>query len=402
MTNPVLGAIRAYEPELVAIRQDIHRHPETGYEEVRTAALVAGLLRSYGLAVEERVGRTGVVGTLQGRRPGQRAIALRADMDALNITEATGLPYASVVPGKMHACGHDGHTAMLLGAARYLAANPDFAGTVQFIFQPAEEGGNGALAMVEDGLFDRFPADAVYGLHNAPAMPFGQFGTRHGAIFAAADSWTVTFRGTGGHGGSNPHHSTDPTIPLAHFILAVQGIIGRNISPAQTAVLSVGHISAGFRASPNIIPAEAVVCGTARSYDPDVRETLERRLGEVARAHAAASGCTAELEYRRGCPAVINAQEPVDTAKAAAVRLAGSDAVDPAIPPRTAGDDISFMFGQKPGAYMMIGAGPGPDGQTHGVHTPLYDFNDKLLALGAAYWVSVVQQELGVGAEAAP
>ena len=397
MDTTLLDAIKAYEPELIAIRRDIHRHPEVRHEEVRTAALVAEQLRSYGIAVEEKVGRTGVVGTLTGRRPGQRAIALRADMDALDIEETTGLPYASVVPGKMHACGHDGHTTMLLGAARYLAEHPDFAGTVQFIFQPAEEGGNGALAMVEDGLFKRFPCDAVYGLHNAPTLPLGQFGIRHGAMFAAADFWTVTFRGTGGHGGSAPHLATDPTIPMGHFVLAVQGIIGRNVPSVHPAVLSVGYVQGGFRASPNIIPAEVVVAGTARSYDPAVRDTLERRLGEVATAHAAASGCTAELDYQRGCPAVINDDATVETAKAAAVALAGEAAVDGNLPPRTAGDDISFLFNQKPGAFMMIGAGPGPDGVVHNVHTPKYDFNDGILALGAAYWVSVVRQELGTG-----
>ncbi|UFN46933.1 M20 family metallopeptidase [Roseomonas sp. OT10] len=393
----VVTRIREYHPELTAIRRDIHAHPELGLEERRTAALVAAKLREWGVEVADGVGVTGVVGTVRGTRPGQRAIGLRADMDALAIHEETGLPHASTTPGVMHACGHDGHTTMLLGAARYLAENRDFAGTVHLIFQPAEEGRGGAKAMIADGLFDRFPCDAVYGLHNSPGMPVGRFGTRHGAMMAAADSWYVTFRGTGGHGGSTPHLATDATVVLGHFLLALQTIVPRNVAASEMAVVSVGHVAGGSPISPNVMPAEIAVAGTARSYAPAVRDLLERRLGELAAAMAAAQGCTAEFRYHRGVPAVINADEQVGVELAAAASLVGEAQVDPDVRPSTGGEDFSEMMNRVPGAFMRIGNGVGPDGRFHGLHTPLYDFNDEILPLGAAYWVSLVRQELGLG-----
>jgi len=397
-TDPkdILAAIKAYEDELIAIRRDIHAHPETGFEEVRTAALVAEKLRSWGVETHEGIAKTGVVGTLKGNRPGQRAVALRADMDALFIEEKTGLPYASTVPGKMHACGHDGHTAMLLGAARYLAENRDFAGTVHFIFQPAEEGLGGARVMIEEGLFDRFPADAVYGMHNNPGRAVGEFGIRPGPMMAASDSWTVTFGGTGGHGGSAPHLATDPTMVMAQFILAAQAIVGRNVPPVEPAVISVGHVSGGAIGSPNIIPSEVVVAGTARSYSPKVRDTLERRLREVAEGLAATSGCTAAMHYQRRYPPLVNHAEQTAIAAGVAASIVGADKVDTAMPMRTGAEDFSFMLEKKPGAFIFIGNGVKPDGSSHYVHTPLYDFNDEILALGATYWVTLVGQELGV------
>jgi hippurate hydrolase len=391
----MLEAIRAFEPELIAIRRDIHQHPETRFEEVRTAALVASKLREWGMKVEEGIGKTGVVGTLQGRRPGQRAIGLRADMDALFIQEENDFPHASKVPGKMHACGHDGHTTMLLGAAKYLARNPDFAGTVHFIFQPAEEAGTGAAAMIADGLFDRFPVDAVYGMHNTPGLPVGQFATRPGPILAGADFWGVTFTGTGGHGGSAPHLATDTTVVLGHFLLAVQTILPRNLKPTEPAALSVGHVSGGTYGSPNVMPSRVVVRGTARYFRPEAQAVIRQRLEELAKTLAAAHGCEAELTYEALCPPTVNAAEKVPVANAAAAALVGEPAVGD-FPMSTGGEDFAFMLQQKPGVFMRIGNGINADGSFHNVHTPKYDFNDDTLALGAAYWASLVQQELSL------
>jgi hippurate hydrolase len=394
MTHPLLDELASYKDDLIRIRRDIHAHPETGFEENRTSALVAEKLRSWGIEVTEGVGRTGVVGTLQGKRPGNRAVGLRADMDALNIVEQTGVPHASTIPGKMHACGHDGHTTMLLGAARHLAEKPDFAGRVHFIFQPAEEGQGGALAMLADGLFDRFPCDAVYGMHNGAGTPVGQFRLRPGPMMAAVDFFTVTFRGTGGHGGSTPHLATDTTIAQAHFVLALQNVVGRNISALEPAVISIGSIQGGSAGSPNVIPAEVAIRGTARTFSEEVRDTVERRMRELAQAHAAAQGCTAEVIYDRIGPALVNHPEQTATATRVAASLVGSDKVDGNAKPITGGEDFADMLRVRPGAFIFIGNGVQPDGTHHAVHTPLYDFNDEIIPLGVAYWVSLVREEL--------
>jgi amidohydrolase len=391
----VLDALKAYEPELIEIRRDIHRHPETAFEETRTARVVADKLRGWGIGVAEGLAKTGVVGTVRGRRPGQRAIALRADLDALHIEEAQGRAHRSTVPGKMHACGHDGHTAMLLGAARYLAERRDFAGAVHFVFQPAEEGLGGGRVMVEEGLFERFPVDAVYGMHNSPGRPAGTFATRKGPFLAASDTWTATFLGTGGHGGAAAHLATDTTIVTAQFVMGVQTIVSRNVKATDTAVISVGHIAGGDFNSPAIIPARMVVRGTARSYAPEVRDLLEKRLGELARATAEAHGCTAEFDYHRRYPPLVNHAEQTDIAAAAARSLVGDDQVNADAPLMTSAEDFSFMLNARPGAFILIGAGANPDGSFHDVHTPRYDFNDEILTLGAGYWVSLVQEELG-------
>ena len=269
------------QADLTALRRDIHRHPETAFEEKRTAQIVAEKLQGWGIEVHRGLAKTGVVGTLKGKRPGQKTIGLRADMDALHLQEKNDFDYASVNANKMHACGHDGHTTMLLGAAKHLAAAPDFAGTVHFIFQPAEEGLGGARVMIEEGLFDKFNCDTVYGMHNMPGIPAGTFAIRPGAMMAASDTWSATFKGTGGHG-AMPHRGTDPTFAAAQFIVAVQGIVGRNVPAVSTAVLSIGHIQAGTFGSPNVIPSEVLIRGTSRSYSPEVRDLLERLAFEAS------------------------------------------------------------------------------------------------------------------------
>lgn len=396
MTTTRLDAwLNDHHAGFTAIRRDIHAHPELGLEEHRTSALVAAKLREWGIEVSEGVGGTGVVGVIRGRRPGQRAVGLRADMDALALIEETGLPYASQNEGRMHACGHDGHTTMLLGAARYLAENPDFGGTLNLIFQPAEEGRGGAVAMLQDGLFERFPCDAIYGLHNSPGMAAGTFGTCNGPMLAAADSWEVIFRGVGGHGGSQAHLSTDITYAQAHFVLGLQGIVGRNVPSLDTAVISVGYIHAGSVEASNVVPSELRVGGTARSYAPEVRDLIERRIAEIATATAQAWGCTAEASYRRGPSALVNQPEQVQVAVAAASASVGAQNVNGKIRPGTGGEDFAEMMKLKPGAFMRIGNGVEADGSFNGLHTPLFDFNDAIIPDGIRYWVNIVNEELG-------
>jgi hippurate hydrolase len=403
---PLLGRIRAWQDELTAIRQDIHAHPELGMEETRTAALVAAKLREWGLTeVVEGVGRTGVVATIRGRRGpeganAERAIGLRADMDALAIHEQTGLPYASRSPGKMHACGHDGHTTMLLGAARALHEDPDFAGTVHLIFQPAEEGRGGAMAMLNDGLFERFPCDAVYGMHNGPGMQQGQFGTCVGPMLAASGIFRTSFFGTGGHGGSTPHLATDVTVAAAHFMLALQTIVGRNVPPSETAVVSIGHVAGGSAEALNVIPAQLSVGGTVRCFSKATAAIIDRRIPELAATMAAAHGCTAETEVKWGTPTLINHAAHVPVVAAAARAATAAAGLDPAsvrtdMPPITGGEDFAFMLEHRPGAFVFLGNGTAPDGSFHSVHTPKFDFNDAITPLGVAYWVNLVRQELG-------
>lgn len=395
MTKDLLKDMQAHREELTAIRHDIHKHPETAFEENRTADVVAAKLTEWGIPIHRGLGKTGVVGTLKGKRPGQRAIGLRADMDALNLQEKNTFDHKSVHDGKMHACGHDGHTTMLLGAAKHLAMNPDFAGTLHFIFQPAEEGEGGARVMIEDGLFEKFPCDAVYGMHNMPGIETGKFSIRSGPMMAASDTWTVKFRGTGGHG-AMPYMGTDPTMPSAAFVTATQSIIGRNVNPQHAAVVSVGHIAAGSFGSPNVIPSEVLIRGTARSYTPADRDLLDRRLGEIAQGIAAAHGCTAEYHYLRRYPPLVNAVEQTRLALQAAALTVGEARTDGDVEPLTGAEDFAFMLEKKPGAYILVGNGGSiEDGSCHYVHTPHYDFNDQILVTGAAYWVNLVNVELG-------
>ena len=342
----------------------------------------------------EGIGGTGVVGTIRGKLPGQRAIGLRADMDALAIIEATGADHASTTPGTMHACGHDGHTTMLLGAAQHLARSRDFSGTVQLIFQPAEEGRGGALKMIEDGLFERFPVDAVYGMHNSPGLPLGRFKLRTGPMMAGTARWAITFRGNGGHGGARPHLAADLTVVLAHFLLGLQTIVGRDVPPLETAVISAGHIAGGSAEAVNVMPSALSVAGTARCFTPETRAIIESRVGELAQGLAKLHGAAAEVEFVWVTTPLVNHREQADLAATAARSLGGDGAVDTNATPTTGGEDFAFMLEAKPGAFIYIGNGTALDGTVHDVHTPLYDFNDEAIPLGVAWWVRVVEQEL--------
>ncbi|WP_431283802.1 M20 aminoacylase family protein [Humitalea sp. 24SJ18S-53] len=386
-------ALAPLVPAMTAWRRDIHAHPELGFEETRTAALVAAELRAAGIAVTEGIAGTGVVGTITGR-PGNRSIGLRADMDALAMQEVTGADYASTVPGKMHACGHDGHTAMLLGAAKHLAANRDgFSGTVHLIFQPAEESLGGAMRMIEEGLFDRFPVDAVYGLHNLPGLPLGTIAVPKGPVLASSDTWEVVFTGRGSHG-AKPHQGTDATLAAAQFITALHTIVSRDLDPLRTAVASVGHMAAGSARAPNVIPSEVHLAGTARALAAPERDLLERRIGEIAQGCAAMLNVACAYRYIRRLPPTVNHAAQAAIAHRAAVLGLGAENARDDHPPITAGEDFAEMLLARPGVYAWLGTGdpPHPDGQHHNPH---FDFVDAALAHGAAWWCSVVEAELG-------
>ncbi|MAE90589.1 MAG: amidohydrolase [Pelagibaca sp.] len=388
-TAATIAADSDFIARLTEIRHDIHRHPETAFEEVRTSNLVADFLEERGIEVHRGLARTGVVGVLKGRHPGNRRISLRADMDALHIEEKTGKLHVSTIPGKMHACGHDGHTTMLLGAAEKLAADPDFAGTVQFIFQPAEEGLGGARVMIEEGLFEQHPSDAVYGLHNMPGTPLGEFRTRPGAMMSAGDTWELTLRGTGGHG-AMPHEGTDPTMALASFLSGLSSIVARNVASFDSAVISVGHVAAGDFNSPNIIPAEVRLRGTARTFLPETRDLVERRLAELGRAAAAMHNCVADPNFIRRYPPLVNWPEETGRAVAAARATVDAAMVDGEAERVGASEDFSFMLEKVPGCFATVGNGT----ESAFVHTPLYDFDDAVIPYGVAYWLNVVATEL--------
>jgi len=383
--------------EIIAIRRDIHANPELGFEETRTADLVSERLASWGIEFQTGIGQLGIVATIRGRNPDRRSIGLRADMDALAMTESNSIPHASRHVGKMHACGHDGHTAMLLGAARHLAKKPDCEGTVHLIFQPAEEGRGGALAMLEDRLFERFPCDRIYGLHSYPTMPVGSFGTRPQAFMAASGRWQVTFRGSGGHGGMTPHLAADLTVVQANFVLGLQSIVSRNVAPLETAIISVGHIHAGDPNAMNVMPAELKISGTMRAFSPGTQALLVARIGEMAQAQAQLAGAKAEVKCWWNAAPVVNDPQAVHAAARAASRVAGGDAVNTQMTQLTAGEDFSWMLQQRPGAFVFIGNGRRiGDGGGH-LHMPNYDFNDDALPYGIAYWLSLVEEELGAG-----
>lgn len=392
--DAIRARITAALPDITAIRRDIHAHPELGLEERRTSALVAEKLRAWGIPVTEGVGGFGVVGTLRGKRPGQGAIGLRADMDALALLEQTSAPYASTIPGRMHACGHDGHTAMLLGAAKVLAEDPDFAGTVQLIFQPAEEGRGGAQAMLRDGLFERFPCDSVYGMHNMPGLPVGRIALRKGPFLAGAGRWKARFSGAGGHGGNSAHLTADLSVVLATFIQLLQTIVSRNVPATETAVVSVGHVQGGSPESLNVMPAELLAGGTMRAFTPAIQSLIDNRIRELAELAARSQGATAEVELSWNTIPLVNPEAQTQSAIAAAEIAVGARNVNQETAPVTGGEDFSFMMQAKPGALVFLGNGDGEAGPVHGLHSAEYNFNDAALPHGIAYWISLVRQEL--------
>ncbi|NEW98632.1 M20 aminoacylase family protein [Rhodopseudomonas sp. BR0G17] len=374
--------------EAIVWRRDIHAHPELMYDLDRTSALVADLLRQFGCdEVVTGLGRTGVVGLVHGRgRSANRAIGLRADMDALPIEEDTGVAYASQTPGRMHACGHDGHTAMLLGAAKHLAATRDFNGSVAFIFQPAEEGGAGAKAMIEDGLFSRFPIDEVYGMHNKPGLPIGQFATRAGAVMASTDRIEIEIEGIGGHA-ARPQYSIDPVVVGAQIVTALQTIVSRTLDPLASAVVSITNFHAG--SAFNVIPQKANLIGTARALDGKVRDRLEARIAELSTLIAQAHGATARVTYERGYPVTCNHAEQTAFAADTAAAITGNDQVDRDLAPMMGAEDFSYMLEQRPGALIFLG-----NGDSAGLHHPSYDFADAAIPYGIAYWSKLVERAL--------
>ncbi len=372
-------------------RRDIHKHPELGYEEFRTAEIVADKLREWGLEVHEEIGVTGVVGVLRGRGNSTRSIGIRADMDALPMQEMTGYEYQSVHDGKMHACGHDGHTSILLGAAKYLSETRDFNGTVNFIFQPAEEGGGGGDAMVKDGLFERFPCDGVYGLHNQPLMPKGSFNIKVGPILAAADAVTMTVRGKGGHA-AHPQHTIDPVVVGVQLHTALQTIVSRNVGPVDSAVVSVTMFHAGT--GHNVIPDEAVLTASVRTATPEMRDLVEARVKEVCAGVARTHGADIDVDYQRKYPCTVNHPAETEIVTKAAIAIAGEDNVNTNIPVRMGSEDFSFMLEACPGAYIFLGTND--EDHSYSVHHPKYDFNDEMLSLGASLWAKLVEQQLPV------
>ena len=371
----IVDHIRAYQDELTAIRRDIHAHPELGLQEHRTAAIVAERLASWGIEVHAGVGRTGVVGVLR-HGDGRGRVGLRCDMDALPIHEATGRPYSSTVPGVMHACGHDGHTAMLLGAARYLAETRRFSGTVHFIFQPAEEGVGGAQAMLADGLLERFACDALFGLHNRPNLAVGDYAVCHGTAMAAGAFFDITLTGRGAHG-ATPEHSVDPVLVACHLGTALQSIVSRNLSPLEAAVLSLTRISSGD--AYNVIPQTAVLAGTARAFTDAAMARIEARMRGLADGVAAGFGATAAVDFRVIFAPLVNAPGPTGVLIQAANTIAGEAHVDATRGPSMASEDFSYMTQRVPGAYMLVGIGPSAN-----LHNEAYDFNDAAIPFGAA------------------
>jgi len=385
---PIVNRVAAMQDELTELRRDLHAHPEILYEVHRTAGIVAERLKAYGCdEVVPGIGRTGVVGVVRGRKSGSgKVIGLRADMDALPIEEATGLPYASKVPGRMHACGHDGHTTMLLGAARYLCETRNFDGTVVLIFQPAEEGGAGAKAMIEDGLMDRWGIQEVYGAHNQPGLAVGRFALRPGPLMAASDRIYITIEGKGGHA-AKPHQCIDTVLVGAHVVTALQSVVARNVDPLEAGVVSICMFHAGHAG--NVIPGRAELTGTARSLLPHVRDLLEKRIVEVAEATAAMFGARAEAVYKRDYPVTRNHERQAAFAAAVAAEVCGPDKVDSNMVPVMGGEDFSFMLESRPGAFIFLG-----NGNSAGLHHPAYDFNDGAITTGVSYWIRLVEMAM--------
>jgi hippurate hydrolase len=382
---PIINRVADLSDEIAAWRRDFHENPELLFDVHRTAGIVAEKLKSFGCdEVVTGLGRTGVVAVIKGRtNTSGRVIGLRADMDALPIEEATNVPHKSKVPGKMHACGHDGHTAMLLGAAKYLAETRNFDGTAVMIFQPAEEGGGGGNEMVKDGLMERFGVQEVYGMHNMPGIPVGQFAIRPGPMMAAADRFTITIEGKGGHA-ARPHDCIDPVVISAHVITALQTIASRNADPLESVVVSVCTVKAGEAF--NVIPQTAMLLGTVRTLSPEVRDLAETRIRAIVENVCAAFGAKAEVDYDRGYPVTMNDPDKTEFMASVARAVAGENAVDTTVPPLMGAEDFSYMLEQRPGAYIFLG-----NGDTAGVHHPAYDFNDEASPYGVSLWAKIVE-----------
>jgi amidohydrolase len=386
---PIVDRIADMQPEVAAWRRDIHAHPEILFEVHRTAASVAEKLRAFGCdEVVSGIGRTGVVGVIRGRKANGagKVIGLRADMDALPMDEETNLPYRSKNPGMMHACGHDGHTAMLLGAAKYLAETRNFAGTAVVIFQPAEEGGGGGREMVKDGLMERFAIEQVYGMHNMPGLPVGQFALRSGPLLAAADRIVIEIEGHGAHA-AKPHMGVDTVLVGAQIINNVQSIVSRSVDPIKSGLISICQFHAG--SADNVIPGTAVLRGTARSHLPEIRDILESRLRDVVEGTAKVHGAKATLTYRRDYPVTSNHPQQTEFAAAVASQVVGTSSVDSNTPPLMGAEDFSFMLEARPGAFIFIG-----NGDSAGLHNSGYDFNDDAIPIGASFWARLVETAL--------
>jgi hippurate hydrolase len=378
--------------EFIQLRRDIHRHPELAFEEHRTSDLVAAKLQSWGYQVHRGLGGTGVVGTLQ-RGSSERKLGIRADMDALPIQEATGAEWASTRQGLMHACGHDGHTAMLLAAAKAIAQAPEFDGTLNLIFQPAEEGGGGAVRMMDDGLFEHHPCDAVFAMHNMPGMPVGHLVFRDGAAMASSDYATIRIHGTGGHG-AMPHRAADPLVAASSIVMALQTVVSRNVDPLHTAVVTVGALHAGQ--ANNVIPALATLELSVRALDPQVRQLLEQRIKVLVTAQAESFGVRAEVQWRQGYCVLVNHPAQTEFARQVALNLVGPERVTLNGPQLTGSEDFAFMLEKVPGSYLLIGNGDGDSAGACMVHNPAYDFNDENIATGSAYWIALVKAYLAV------
>jgi amidohydrolase len=384
---PIVNRIADFHAEIAQWRREIHAHPELQYDVHRTAALVFDKLKSFGCdEVVTGIGRTGVVGVIRGRKDGGKVVGLRADMDALPIEEATGLLYQSTVPGKMHACGHDGHTAMLLGAAKYLAETRNFAGTAVVIFQPAEEAGAGGRAMVQDGLIDRFGIGQLFGMHNMPSLPIGQFGIRSGPMMASTDEITIQIEGVGTHA-AWPNLGVDSVLVGAQIVNQLQSIVARNVDPLQAAVVSICVFHAGNIS--NVIPQHATLRGTARSLAPEVRALLEKRVREVVEGTARLYGAKAELTYKQGYPVLVNEERETELAAAVAREIVGAEKVDIRYPPMMGAEDFAYMLHERPGAFIYIG-----NGNSAALHHPAYDFNDEIIPVGVSYWVRLAETVL--------
>jgi hippurate hydrolase len=388
MSHPLVRSLQAHSEEFIALRRDLHRHPELGLHEVRTSQRIAECLQSWGYEVHRGLATTGVVGSLR-RGAGGRRLGLRADMDALPLQETTGKAWASAHHGVMHACGHDGHTAMLLAAARYLAEEGVFSGTLHLIFQPAEEHPGGARLMIADGLFERFPCDAVFAMHNMPGIAQGRFAFREGPMMASSDDVVITLEGVGGHG-AMPHQATDPIVAGAAIVSALQSIVSRNVDPQHTAIVTVGAFNAGH--ANNVIPQTATLLVSVRALDAAVRDLLERRIRALVKLQADSFGVQARVEYKRDYPVLVNDPAATQVAREAAFELVGSERVTAQCPPFTGSEDFAVMLEHCPGSYLLIGNGDGPGGCM--VHNPGYDFNDDNVALGAAYWALLAERFL--------